>query len=134
MKFADDIIQLKSTYFQQMDQWFDVQLDQKILDGLQGRNQVYCACCSSHKLVLPGSAKQTTGAERAYCSNIYTVNKGQCQQDLLTDSECSAGIEADYVISLGSKNVCAYMSRCRGQFVHIDEHQGIWFRMNSCCD
>ena len=62
------------------------------------------------------------------------MNKGQCQQDLLTDSECSAGIEADFVISLGSKNVCAYMSRCRGQFVHIDEHQGIWFRMNSCCE
>ena len=61
------------------------------------------------------------------------MNKGQCQQDLLTDSECSAGIEADFVISLGSKNVSAYMSRCRGQFVHIDEHQGM-FRMNSCCE
>ena len=91
-----------------------------------------------YKLVSPGSAKIDNRVRKnLLVHDIYTVNKGQCQQDLLTDSECSAGIEADFVISLGSKNVCAYMSRCRGQFVHIDEHQGIWFRMNSlnsCCD
>ena len=33
-----------------------------------------------------------------------------------------AGYEADFIILLGSKNVEAYMSRCRGQFVHIDEN------------
>ena len=88
-----------------------------------------------YKLVSPGSAKIDNRRQKSLLVyNIYTVNKGQCQQDLLTDSECCAGIEGDFVISLGSKNVCAYMSRCRGQFVHIDEHQGIWFRMNSYCE
>ena len=74
-----------------------------------------------YKLASPGSAKIDNKRQKSLLvCNIYIVNKGQCQQDLLTDSECSAGIEADFVISLGSKNVCAYMSRCRGQFVHID--------------
>ena len=48
-------------------------------------------------------------------------NKRFCQRDLITDSECVAGYEADFIILLGSKNVEAYMARCRGQFVHIDE-------------
>ena len=42
-------------------------------------------------------------------------------KDLITDLECVAGYEADFVILLGSssKSVSAYISRCKGQFVHI---------------
>ena len=44
-----------------------------------------------------------------------------CQRDLITDHLCVAGYEADFVVYLGSKNdLPAYMSRCRGQFVHIE--------------
>ena len=41
-------------------------------------------------------------------------------RDLITDLNCVAGYEADLVIYLGSYSVSAFMSRCRGQFVHIE--------------
>ena len=48
-------------------------------------------------------------------------NKNIAGRDLITDSECVPGYEADFVIYLGSSvSVSAYMSRCRGQFVHIE--------------
>ena len=48
-------------------------------------------------------------------------NKTFCQRDLITDHLCVAGYEADFVIYLGSENdLSAYISRCRGQFVHIE--------------
>ena len=40
-------------------------------------------------------------------------------RDLITDRWCVAGYEADLVIYLGSDDVSAFMSRCRGQFVQI---------------
>ena len=47
-------------------------------------------------------------------------NKRICNKDLITDDYCVAGYEADFVILLGrTANVAAYMSRCKGQFVHI---------------
>ena len=48
-------------------------------------------------------------------------NKNICGKDLITDTECVPGYEADFVIYLGpnDNDVSAYMSRCRGQFVHI---------------
>ena len=46
-------------------------------------------------------------------------NKNICGKDLITDDECVPGYEADFVIFLGSGFVSAFMSRCRGQFVHI---------------
>jgi hypothetical protein len=48
-------------------------------------------------------------------------NKNICGKDLITDYLCVPGYEADFVIFLGPAdyNVSAYMSRCRGQFVHI---------------
>jgi hypothetical protein len=46
-------------------------------------------------------------------------NKNVCGKDLITDDWCVPGYEADFVIYLGSDNVSAFMSRCRGQFVHI---------------
>ena len=47
-------------------------------------------------------------------------NKNICGKDLITDHLCVPGYEADFVIYLGpNDNVSAYMSRCRGQFVHI---------------
>ena len=40
--------------------------------------------------------------------------------DLITDQYCVAGIEADWVIYLGpDRNKSCFMSRCKGQFVHI---------------
>ena len=48
-------------------------------------------------------------------------NKNIAGRDLITDSECVPGYEADFVIYLGTNfSVSAYMSRCRGQFVHIE--------------
>ena len=48
-------------------------------------------------------------------------NKRICGRDLVTDDTCVAGYEADFVIYLGPKSeVTAYISRCRGQFVHIE--------------
>ena len=51
-------------------------------------------------------------------------NKNICGKDLITDQHCVAGYEADCVVYLGpdDDDVSAYMSRCRGQFVHI--HSG----------
>ena len=48
-------------------------------------------------------------------------NKNICGKDLITDIECVPGYEADFIIYLGPKDgdESAYMSRCRGQFVHI---------------
>ena len=48
-------------------------------------------------------------------------NKNIYGKDLITESQCVPGYEADFVIYLGPDNnfVSAYMSRCRGQFVHI---------------
>jgi len=46
-------------------------------------------------------------------------NKNICGKDLITDHICVPGYEADFVIYLGTGDVSAYMSRCRGQFVHI---------------
>ena len=48
-------------------------------------------------------------------------NKNICGKDLITDQACVPGYEADFVIYLGpnDNDVSAYMSRCRGQFVHI---------------
>ena len=46
-------------------------------------------------------------------------NKNICGKDLITDHWCVPGYEADFVIYLGSSDVSAFMSRCRGQFVHI---------------
>ena len=46
-------------------------------------------------------------------------NKNICGKDLLTDTVCVPGYEADHVIYIGSGDVSAFMSRCRGQFVHI---------------
>ena len=57
-------------------------------------------------------------------------NKRFSQRDLITDSECVAGYEADFIILLGSKNVEAYMSRCRGQFVHTDENPSLIKRIS----
>ena len=47
--------------------------------------------------------------------------KNICGKDLITDQFCVPGYEADFVIYLGpnDNDVSAYMSRCRGQFVHI---------------
>ena len=51
---------------------------------------------------------------------IKGKNRSISDKDLLTDDQCVAGYEADFVIYLGPNyNVSAYMSRCRGQFVHI---------------
>jgi hypothetical protein len=48
-------------------------------------------------------------------------NKNICGKDLITDHTCVPGYEADFVVYLGPNddNVSAYMSRCRGQFVHL---------------
>ena len=52
---------------------------------------------------------------------IKGKNKRISARDLISDVDCVAGYESDFVIYLGSKdNVSAYMSRCRGQFVHIE--------------
>merc|ERR1712051_403663 len=47
--------------------------------------------------------------------------KNICGKDLITDHLCVPGYEADFIIYLGpdGDNVSAFMSRCRGQFVHI---------------
>merc|ERR1719350_2708291 len=50
---------------------------------------------------------------------IKGKNRNFSGKDLLTDFACIAGYEADFVIHLGDFDVSAYMSRCRGQFVHI---------------
>ena len=47
-------------------------------------------------------------------------NRNISDRDLITDVDCCAGYEADFVIYLGSGHVSAYMSRCRGQFVQIE--------------
>ena len=47
-------------------------------------------------------------------------NRNFTGRDLITDDDCVAGYEADLVIFLGSVDVSAMMSRCRGQFVHIE--------------
>ena len=48
-------------------------------------------------------------------------NKTVCSKDLITDDYCLAGYEADFIILLGTTpNLAAYMSRCRGQFVHVE--------------
>ena len=41
------------------------------------------------------------------------------RRDLITDNNCVAGIESDFVIFLGADAGNAAMSRCKGQFVHI---------------
>ena len=46
-------------------------------------------------------------------------NKRMSAKDLITDYNYVPEYEADFVIYLGSSSVSAYMSRCRGQFVHI---------------
>ena len=46
-------------------------------------------------------------------------NRNISGRDLLTESMCVPGYEADLVIYLGIDDVSAYMSRCRGQFVNI---------------
>ena len=49
------------------------------------------------------------------------MNRNISDRDLITDTECVPGYEADFIIYLGSSSsVSAYMSRCRGQFVHIE--------------
>jgi hypothetical protein len=51
---------------------------------------------------------------------IKGKNRNFSGKDLITDDLCVAGYEADIVILLGSSNyMSAFMSRCRGQFVHI---------------
>ena len=49
-------------------------------------------------------------------------NKNICGKDLIMDVACVPGYEADFVIYLGANDldVPAFMSRCRGQFVHIE--------------
>ena len=47
-------------------------------------------------------------------------NRNISGRDLLTDTECVPGYEADFVIYLGLYQVSAFMSRCRGQFIHIE--------------
>ena len=50
-------------------------------------------------------------------------NKKMSAKDLITDQSCVPGYEADFIIYLGSNTmgyVSACMSRCRGQFVHIE--------------
>ena len=47
-------------------------------------------------------------------------NKTFSGRDIITDNRCVAGYESDFVIYVGSSNVSAYMSRCRGQFVRIE--------------
>ena len=49
-------------------------------------------------------------------------NRNFTGRDLITEHYCVAGYEADMVFFLGSRleNVPAMMSRCRGQFVHIE--------------
>ena len=45
-------------------------------------------------------------------------------RDLISDTRCVLGYEADFVIYVGagrSNQATAFMSRCRGQFVHISE-------------
>ena len=47
-------------------------------------------------------------------------NRNISGRDLITDSHCVAGYEADFIIYIGDRdNLSAYMSRCRGQFIHI---------------
>ena len=48
-------------------------------------------------------------------------NKKMSAKDLITDTYCVPGYEADFIIYLGSDfYLSACMSRCRGQFVHIE--------------
>ena len=47
-----------------------------------------------------------------------TDKKINCR-DIITDHDCMAGFEADIIIYLGSYAEWQYMSRCRGQFIHI---------------
>ena len=47
-------------------------------------------------------------------------NKNTSGRDIITDNRCVAGYESEFVIYVGSSNVSAYMSRCRGQFVCIE--------------
>ena len=45
-------------------------------------------------------------------------------RDLISDAKCVLGYEADFVIYVGSglsDQITAFMSRCRGQFVHISD-------------
>ena len=64
---------------------------------------------------------------KAYCSDTKASikewmrgrNRNITARDLLTDDACVLGYEADIVILLGSSNSSLFLSRCRGQFVHI---------------
>jgi len=47
-------------------------------------------------------------------------NRNFTGRDLITDYWSVYGYEADIVFYLGPSNVSATMSRCRGQFVHIE--------------
>ena len=51
----------------------------------------------------------------------FKGEKRFARRDLITDIDCCAGIESDFVIYLGdySEGAAAAMSRCKGQFVQI---------------
>ena len=51
----------------------------------------------------------------------FKGEKRFARRDLITDTQCCAGIESDFVIFLGddSDYAAAAMSRCKGQFVQI---------------
>ena len=53
-------------------------------------------------------------------ADIIKWIKGSRICDLITDSKNSVGYEADFVIFIGEGfSMAAHMSRCRGQYVHI---------------
>ena len=52
-------------------------------------------------------------------SEIRESMKNNNYRDLITDPECIAGYESDFVIYVGPRKNSTYLSRCRGQFVHI---------------
>ena len=46
-KSDEVIIQQKNAYFQQIHEWFDAQLSQKILNGLYSQSQQYSRWCNN---------------------------------------------------------------------------------------
>ena len=92
---------------------------QKLLVGIEAVK----ACQRPHGpplLWFDSSFAYVSDAKASIKEWIKGKNRNFSGKDLLTDQYCVAGYEADYVICLGSDvSVSAFMSRCRGQFVHI---------------
>ena len=96
-------------------------LSQNLLVGIEA---VKANVSGKDPLIWLNSKYENVSDDKESIKDLMKGSKTFVGRHLITDHLCVAGYESDIIIYIGTNNVANFLSRCKGQFIHItDENE-----------